>query len=110
MTLRRLAQAAAILLGCAASMGASAGLPDWSGQWEIIGATPDASGGFEQSLDEVLKTMQWGPPNKSEIQARVAKIVALERKDMEAIRHGADPEEAVRACTFGFPALMLDHR
>jgi hypothetical protein len=108
MILQRLAQAAAILLGCVASMGASAGLPDWSGQWEIVGATPDASGGFEQSLDEVLKTMQWGPPNKPEVQARVDKIVASERKRIEAINRGEDPGGAVRACTFGFPLLMLD--
>jgi hypothetical protein len=108
MTLRRLAQAAAILLGCVASMGASAGSPDWSGQWEIVGATPDASGGFEQSLDEVLKGMQWGPPNKPELQARVAKIVASEHKRIEAINRGEDPGGAVRACTFGFPTLMLD--
>jgi hypothetical protein len=108
MTLRRLAQAAAILLCCVASMGASAGFPDWSGQWENVGATPDASGGFDQSLDEVLKGMQWGPPNKPEVQATVDKVVAMEQKDMEAMRRGEDPGHAVRACTFGFPTLMLE--
>jgi hypothetical protein len=108
MILRKKAQAAAILLGCVTTMGASSGLPDWSGQWENVGATPDASGGFEQSLDEVLKTMQWGPPNKPEVQARVDKVVAIERKNMEAMRRGEDPGGAVRACTFGFPSLMLE--
>jgi len=108
MTLRRLALAAAILLGCVASQGAS-GMPDWSGQWENVGATPDASGGFNQSLDEVLKNMQWGPPNKPELQARVDKIVASERKRLEAISRGEDPGGVdVRACTFGFPLIMLD--
>jgi hypothetical protein len=109
MTSRRLAQAAAILLACVASMGASGGLPDWSGQWEIVGATPDASGGFNQSLEQVLQGMQWGPPNKPELQARVDKIVAGERKRLEAISRGEDPGGVdVKACTFGFPLVMLD--
>ena len=109
MTPRRLALAAAILLGCVATMGASSGMPDWSGQWENIGATPDATGGFNQSLDDVLKKMQWGPPNKPELQARVDKIVASERKRLEAISRGEDPGGVdAKACTFGFPLIMLD--
>ena len=109
MTLRRLALAAAILLGCVASMGASGGLPDWSGQWETVGATPDATGGFNQSLDQVLKTMQWSPPNRPELQAKVDKIVAAERKRLEIISRGEDPGGVdVKACTFGFPSLMLE--
>jgi hypothetical protein len=106
---RRLALAAAILLGSVASMGAPAGMPDWSGQWENVGGTPDASGGFNQSLDEVLKTMQWSPPNKPELQARVDKIVASERKRLDAIARGEDPGGVdAKACTFGFPLIMLD--
>jgi len=109
VTLRRLALATAVLLGCMASMGASAGMPDWSGQWENVGGTPDASGGFNQSLDDVLKNMQWGPPNRPELQARVDKMVASERKRLEAISRGEDPGGVdVRACTFGYPLLMLD--
>ena len=108
MTLRRLAQAAAILLACVTTMGASTGLPDWSGQWENVGATPDATGGFNQSLEQVLREMQWSPPNKPELQARVDKIVAMERKRLEAVARGEDPGGAVRACTFGYPGLMLD--
>jgi len=114
VTLRRLTLAAAVLLGClsvifVAAMGASAGMPDWSGQWENVGGTPDASGGFNQSLDQVLKTMQWGPPNRPELQARVDKMVASERKRLEAISRGEDPGGVdVRACTFGYPLLMLD--
>jgi hypothetical protein len=116
MTPRRLAQAAAILLACVAALattlvakaGASTGLPDWSGQWENVGATPDASGGFNQSLEQVLKGMQWGPPDKPEVQARVDKIVAAENKRLDAIARGVDPGGAVKACTFGYPGLMLD--
>src|SRR6204780_2124220 len=108
MTLRRLVLAAATLLGCVASMGASSGVPDWSGQWENVGATPDATGGFNRSLDQVLKTLEWGPPNKPEVQARVDRIVTMEHKRLEAIARGEDPGGAARACTFGYPAIMLD--
>jgi hypothetical protein len=109
MNLRRSAPAAAVLLlGCAAATGASAQLPDWSGQWENVGATPSPDGGFYQSLDEVLKQMQWAPPNKPEAQAAVDKAVAAQRKAMEAMRKGIDPGGAVRACTFGFPTLMIE--
>jgi hypothetical protein len=116
MNLRRatLPAAAALLLllaGTTATMGASPGstdLPDWSGQWENVGATPDATGGFNQSLQQVLKNLEWSPPNKPETQARVDKIVAMERKRLEAVARGEDPGGAVRACTFGYPGLMLD--
>jgi hypothetical protein len=108
MSLRRLAPVAAILLACVATMGASQEMPDWSGQWENVGATPDATGGFNQSLEQVLKEMQWSPPNNAATQARVDKIVAMERKRLEAVARGEDPGGAVRACTFGYPGLMLD--
>ncbi len=117
MTLRRTALAAAIVLVCAAALVATsaattgappASMPDWSGQWENVGATPDASGGFNQSLKQVLTRMQWSPPNKPEVQARVDKIVAMENKRLDAIARGIDPGGAVKACTFGYPGLMLD--
>jgi hypothetical protein len=101
--------AATVLAG--AAMGASNGpavMPDWSGQWENVGATPDATGGFNQSLNQVLTQMQWSPPNKPNVQAKVDKIVAMERKRLEAVARGEDPGGAVRACTFGYPGLMLD--
>ena len=108
MSLRRLAPATVILLVCAATMCAAQEMPDWSGQWENVGATPDATGGFNQSLDQVLKDMQWSPPSKPEVQARVNAMVAMERKRLEAVARGEDPGGAERACTFGYPALMLD--
>src|ERR1700685_3950534 len=109
MTPRRLAIAAAILLGSVSSMGATTGMPDWSGQWENVGGTPDASGGFNQSLDDVLKNMQWSPPNKPELQARVEKIQASEHHRLDLIAQGKDPGGVdVKACTFGFPLIMLD--
>jgi len=106
--LRRCALAAAILLGCVHATGAQAGLPDWSGQWENVGATPDASGGFNQTLEQVLTKMQWSPPNNPAIQAEVDKMVAGEKKRLEEIAHGEDPGGVSRACTFGYPLIMLD--
>jgi hypothetical protein len=115
---RRLA-AIAILIGCAAlvffpareisAAGPAAGMPDWSGQWENVGGTPDASGGFNETLDDVLKKMQWSPPQKPELQARVEKIQARERHRLDLIAQGKDPGGVdAKACTFGYPMIMLD--
>jgi hypothetical protein len=102
--------AAALLIGCLATMGASSSsdLPDWSGEWQQVGATPNPDGGFDDSLNRVLKEMDWSPPMKPELQAKVDKIDASEEKQMEAVLHGANPGGAVTACTFGYPAIMLD--
>ena len=109
MILRGPAIATTVLLGCLGAVSPMrAAMPDWSGQWENVGATPDATGGFNQSLEQVLKTLQWAPPNKPEVQARVDRIVAMEHKRLEAIARGEDPGGAARACTFGYPGLMLD--
>ncbi len=112
MNLRRYASPAALvtalLLACIAARGAPQELPDWSGQWQQVGATPSPDGGFYQTLDQVLKEMQWSPPNKPAVQAKIDKVVAGQRKQMAAVRNGANPGGAVRACTFGYPALMFD--
>jgi hypothetical protein len=104
----RLAFTGAILLCCAASLGAQTRMPDWSGQWEIVGAAPSVSGGFQDSLDQVLKETQWSPPNKPEVQARVNVINAEERKRIEAIQRGEDVAVTGPTCTFGFPMIMID--
>jgi hypothetical protein len=119
MILRRTALAAAIALGCAAALalattmaakasGSSTGLPDWSGQWENVGATPDATGGFNQTLDQVLKQMEWSPPLNAATKAKVDAMQARERKRLAAVARGEDPGGAFTACTFGYPGLMLD--
>jgi hypothetical protein len=118
MNLRGLAAgvtlATALVTGCLAAtwatMGASSSsyLPDWSGEWQQVGATPNPDGGFDDSLNKVLKEMDWSPPNKPALQAKIDKIQAAERKEMEAVLHGANPGGAVVACTFGYPAIMLD--
>ena len=114
MKLRRYAPVAALvvalLTGRIAVTGASSepSLPDWSGEWQQVGAMPSPDGGFYKSLDQVLKEMQWSPPNKPAVQSRINQIVAEERKEMAAVRNGANPGGAVRACTFGYPTVMLD--
>jgi hypothetical protein len=100
--------AATLVLACAVTTSAAAQLPDWSGQWENVGATPSPDGGFYEPLDQVLKSMQWGPPNRPEAQARVDKVVAAQRKAIDAMRAGVDPGGAVTACTFGYPTLMIE--
>jgi len=108
--------AAALLLACATATGASAQqatratarLPDWSGQWENVGATPSPDGGFYEPLERVLKELQWAPPLKPEARAAVDKVVAAQRKAIEAMRKGIDPGGAVTACTFGYPTIMLE--
>ncbi|HEX5229934.1 MAG TPA: hypothetical protein VFW44_19615 [Bryobacteraceae bacterium] len=104
------ALATVLFAGCVMANGASseASLPDWSGEWQQVGALPSPDGGFYKSLDQVLKEMQWSPPNKPAVQAKIDKIVAQQRKQMAAVRNGANPGGAVRACTFGYPAVMLD--
>ena len=113
MSATALAQRGAALLvalGAAATASAQAPskLPDWSGQWENVGATPSPDGGFYEPLDQVLKELEWSPPSKPEVQAAVDKIVAGQRKAMEAMRKGIDPGGAVTACSFGYPALMIE--
>jgi hypothetical protein len=103
---------AALLIASAATASAFAQsppkLPDWSGQWENVGATPSPDGGFYEPLDQVLKQLEWSPPSKPEVQASVDKIAAAQRKAMDAMRKGIDPGGAVTACSFGYPALMIE--
>ena len=103
---------AALLIASAATASAFAQsppkLPDWSGQWENVGATPSPDGGFYEPLDQVLKQLEWSPPSKPEVQVAVDKIAAAQRKAMDAMRKGIDPGGAVTACSFGYPALMIE--
>lgn len=101
---------AALPIASVATMGASssAGLPDWSGEWQQVGATPSPNGGFYDSLAKVLTEMDWSPPNKPALQAKIDNVDAAERKEMDAVLHGANPGGAAVACVFGYPAVMLD--
>ena len=90
---------------------AFARLPNWTGQWEIVGVTPDAQGGYEQSLDEVLQGMRkWGPPPyKPDVQVVFDKAAKEVRERSAAAANGTDaPSPGLRpACSFGVPMLML---
>ena len=111
MMRRGLILAATLALVCAAAVaatGQSTGLPDWSGQWENVGGTPDATGGCNQSLEQVLKEMEWSPPLNAAIKAKVDAMQAGERKRLDAVARGENPADAFKACTFGYPGLMLD--
>jgi len=109
MSPRKIVRASvAFLIACIATTGASAQLPDWSGQWENVGATPSPDGGFYEPLDQILKSMQWAPPNKPAAQATVDRVVAAQRQAIEAMRNGIDPGGAVTACTFGYPTIMIE--
>ena len=111
MILARSARAgAAALVACVAAACARTptALPDWSGQWENVGATPSPDGGFYEPLEQVLKELEWSPPLKSDSQAVVERVVAGQRAAMQAMREGRDPGGAVTACTFGYPTVMLE--
>jgi hypothetical protein len=99
---------ASIAAAASAFAQSPAKLPDWSGQWENVGATPSPDGGFYEPLEQVLKELEWSPPSKPEVQAAVDKMVASQRKAMDAMRKGVDPGGAVTACSFGYPALMIE--
>lgn len=106
------------LVGAAATPGADsrtqsfARLPDWSGQWQIEDATPSATGGIEESLDDVLQTMKkWGPPPYNpEARAVFDQFAAqLHKGAEENLKTGRLPQGVLGpTCTFGFPALMID--
>jgi hypothetical protein len=98
----------ASIMAATATAQSPAKMPDWSGQWENVGATPSPDGGFYEPLDQVLEELEWAPPSKPEMQAAVDKIVAAQRKAMDAMRRGVDPGGAVTACSFGYPALMIE--
>jgi hypothetical protein len=109
---RHTAAALAACVACAAAASAFAQtppkLPDWSGQWENVGATPSPDGGFYEPLEQVLKQLEWSPPSKPEVQAAVDKMAAAQHQAMDAMRKGIDPGGAVTACSFGYPALMIE--
>jgi hypothetical protein len=119
ITQQRLIAVALLLFGSQAQAASAAQdraqaferLPNWTGQWEIVGVTPDASGGFEQSLDEVVREMRkWGPPPyKPTVRVAFDKAAAQVHERVVAAANGtAGPAPGLRpACSFGFPMLMV---
>ena len=109
LTRRRVLPVVLSIACCAlAARAQAAKLPDWSGQWEFVGATPSPSGGMNQSLEDVLAKLQWGAPNRPELQGIVNQEMQNGRKIREMIAHGINPVPGFRICAFGFPLLMLE--
>ena len=74
---------------------------------ENVGATPSPDGGIHQPLDQVLKQLEWSPPSKPEARAAVDK--SPRRRAKRWTRCAKDrPGGAVTACSFGYPALMIE--
>jgi hypothetical protein len=85
-------------------------LPNWTGQWEIVGVTLDATGGIKESLQEVLGAMRkWGePPYKPEVKPIFDQIAnEISKLSAEDLKGGSDPTLTRPNCSFGFPAVMI---
>jgi hypothetical protein len=85
-------------------------LPNWTGQWQIVGVTPDATGGIAESMDDVLKAMRvWGPPPyKPDAKAIFDAIAAqIHQASVAAVKTGVVEGLRRPTCTFGFPAVMI---
>jgi hypothetical protein len=94
--------------GAAERARAFAHLPNWTGQWEIVGVTPSASGGFEPLDAAELEQRKWGPPPyKPEAQVAFDKLVADGRRFGLALVQGGEVQGLRPTCTFGFPRLMI---
>jgi hypothetical protein len=94
----------------AGAKAASANLPDWSGLWDIEATRPDATGGFEHSLDEVAKGMRaWGPPPYLDsIRPMIEKAEAMQAQQVKATaENGPTNVSQLNTCAFGFPMIML---
>ncbi len=89
---------------------AFARLPNWTGQWQIVGITPDPTGGVEESLDEVLKAMSaWGPPPYRPEAKPIFDAIAAQVHEASAatVKTGVFQGLSRQTCTFGFPAVMI---
>ncbi len=95
----------------ASTRSAQAKLPDWSGQWEIDGITPNATGGLEQSLEDIVggAIRQWGPPPyTADMRPRIERAEAFFERGQQAVRKsGPSALTGSPKCTFGYPFLML---
>jgi hypothetical protein len=84
-------------------------LPNWTGQWQGEGDTPDASGGIEESFEQVMESFKpWGSPSYTvQWQAVVDQVNAGARRADEAMRTNDAVPSTQRMCAFGFPQIMI---
>ena len=102
-TFRRLLPGTALLLVSLAVPAAqpTPRLPDWSGEWEIVGITPDDGGRFVETPAELNQFWDRPPFNSDERQMKYQQDV------MARIMAGGSPPHETQTCTWGFPELMV---
>ena len=83
------------LVANAAGAATSAALPDWSGQWGVVGYTQSETGQPTESPEQIRKV--FGEPRPTYSAAWLAKIDGPK-----------PPTPAQRLCAWGFPFLMLE--
>jgi hypothetical protein len=71
--------------------------PDWSGLWEVVGVTPDATGETVESDEELTARFFAHPPYNREWEAHF----------QAALKQSQSREERA-TCTWGVPMLMLE--
>jgi len=81
----------------------AAALPDWSGEWEMVGLTPHDGGLYVESAEQIA--VRWKQPQFTDDLVQRAFRANLTLALMNALKSGVG---FGFACTFGFPMLMLE--
>src|SRR4029077_545011 len=79
---------------------ANAALPNWSGEWEVVGIKEGASGVLETPIPDIMRKFGGHPPYTPEAEAK-----------FQAYLRGLPPYAARQArdvCIWGFPTIMLE--
>jgi len=93
------------LCGSALAASQTVALPDWSGEWEMVGLTPNDGGLYVESPEQIEGRWNFPPFNSDTRQA------AFRSGPERALREGGPPTTGTApgfACSFGFPLLMLE--
>jgi hypothetical protein len=100
------------MIGCLAAGLATAaqkdatGLPDWSGEWELVGFTPTDGGLYVESIDEMVG--RWNRPPYNNDQRQLMFRGEMERGLRERSTGARpSPDPPVVLCSVGVPMLML---
>jgi hypothetical protein len=83
-------------------------MPDWSGEWEMVGLTPNDGGLYVESAEEMAS--RWDQPAfTTDLKQRAFQSRLEHSLTSFSQAQGAPPGVGGRfACTFGFPILMLE--
>jgi hypothetical protein len=80
-------------------------MPDWSGEWEMVGLTPNDGGLYVESPAQIAARWNQAPYSTDARQA------AFRSGPERALREGNPSQSGAApgfACSFGFPLLMLE--